>query len=405
MCDNHFSFERMIHPVGEDAFLQEYWEQKPLVIQRGEPDYYSGLLSVADIDSIVGFRQLVYSQLKIARAEPAQPDKVFYVDSGSTSDTNRLFHSYGQGDTVALNFAQCYWEPAARLCSAFENFFHFPAGVNVYLTPRHSQGFPPHFDSHDVFVIQVEGAKSWRIYPSQAELPCAMEESKPIRRELLGEPLREFRLTAGDLLYIPRGCVHEASTTDASSLHVTVGVRSYKWTDLLGELLVAASQENLELRKALPVGFMNSPEAVGLMADRLPELISTLADSGRIESSIGRLRERLIERKRPLPDAHFRSLDEVDQIDLDTVVAKREGMMCHVYRKADFVEIAFPGNRMKGPVDIETAFRFIADSKEAFPVRALPDILSDKSKLVLARRSIREGLLTILSLKAAQQKA
>ena len=405
MRDNHFSFERMIHPVGEDTFLREYWEQKPLLIARGKPDYYCDVLSMADIDSIVGFRQLEYSQLKIARAEQAQPAKVFYVDSDSTSDTNRLFHSYGQGDTVALNFAQCYWEPAARLCSEFENFFHFPAGANAYLTPRHSQGFPAHFDSHDVFVIQVEGAKNWRIYSSQEQLPCGMEDGKPIPLELLGAPLRELRLTAGDLLYIPRGCVHEARTTDASSLHVTVGVRSYKWKDLLGELLMAASQENLELRKALPVGFMNSQKAVEMMVDRLPQLISTLADSGRIESSIGRLRERLIERKRPLPDAHFRSLDKVDQIDLDTMVAKREGMMCHVSRKADCVEIAFPGNRMKGPVDIETAFRFIADSKQAFPVRALPDILSEKSKLVLARRSIREGLLSILRLKAAHPTA
>jgi ribosomal protein L16 Arg81 hydroxylase len=405
MRDHHFSFERMIHPVGVDTFLRDYWEQKPLVIERGVPDYYAGVLSMADIDSIVGFRQLEYSQLKIARAEQGQPDQVFYVDSDSTSNTNRLFHSYGQGDTVALNFAQCYWEPAARLCSVFENLFHFPAGANAYLTPRNSQGFPPHFDSHDVFVIQVEGAKRWRIYSSQKELPCGMEDNKPVRRELLGEPLREFRLTAGDLLYIPRGWVHEARTTDVSSLHVTVGVRSYKWTDLLGELLATASQESSELRKALPVGFMNSQEALELMVNRLPQLISTLADSGRIENSIGRLRQRLIERKRPLPDAHFRSLDEVDEIDLDTVVAKREGMMCQVSRRADFVEIAFPGNRMKGPVDIETAFRFIADSKQAFSVRALPDILSDKSKLVLARRSIREGLLRISSLKAAHPTA
>jgi ribosomal protein L16 Arg81 hydroxylase len=247
MRNNHFSFERLLHPVGEDTFLREYWEQKPLVIERGEPDYYSGVLSMADIDSIVGFRQLKYSQLKIARAEQAQPDKVFYVDSDNASDTNRLFNSYAQGDTVALNFAQCYWEPAARLCSALENFFHFPAGVNVYVTPRNSQGFPPHFDAHDVFVLQVEGAKSWRIYPAWEELPCGMEDNEPIPRELLGEPLREFRLTAGDLLYIPRGYVHEARTTDASSIHATVGVRSYKWTDLLSELLVAASQATASL--------------------------------------------------------------------------------------------------------------------------------------------------------------
>jgi len=403
MRDNRFSFERIIHPVGAASFLGDYWDRQPLVIERGNPDYYAGVLSLADIDSIVGFGQLKYTQLKIARVEHAQPDKVFYVDGDSTSDTNRLFHSYAQGDTVALNFAQCYWEPAARICSALEDFFHFPAGANVYLTPRNSQGFPPHFDSHDVFVLQVEGTKRWRIYPSRKELPCGMEDTKPIPREQLVEPPREFELTAGDLLYIPAGYVHEAHTTDASSIHVTVGVRPYRWTDLLGELLAAASQENSELRRALPAGFMHG-QAVGPMADRLAALIGTLAGSARIESGIGRLRERLIERKRPLPDAHFRSLDQVDQIDLDTLVAKREGMLCHVARKPDCVEIAFPGNRMKGPLEVEPAFRFIADSKQAFSVRALPDILSDGSKLVLVKRSIREGLLTISSLQAAEHE-
>ena len=79
--------------------------------------------------------------------------------------------------------------------------------------------------------------------------------------------------------------------------------------------------------------------------------------------------------------------------------------MCSVSRKPDCVEITFPGNRMKGPVAIETAFRFIADATEVFPVSALPDMLSDESKLVLARRAIREGPLTIVGLEAAQQKA
>jgi hypothetical protein len=99
----------------------------------------------------------------------------------------------------------------------------------------------------------------------------------------------------------------------------------------------------------------------------------------------------------PLPDAHLRSLDRVDAIDLDTIVAKREGMMCHVRRSESTVEIAYPGNRMQGPAEIEDAFRFIADAEDGFPVRALPSTLSDRSKLVLAKRSVREGLLAITS--------
>jgi len=396
MRASDLTFERLLQPVTVDAFLQEYWEQQPLVIARSQPHYFSEILSAADIDSIVGFRQLKYSQLKVARSEgDAQAGKIFYVDGDRTSDTNQLFHSYDQGDTLVLNFVHCYWEPAARVCSALENFFHFPVGINVYVTPRKSQGFPPHFDAHDAFVLQVEGSKLWRIYDRREASPDETQDGKPIARELLDAPSREVLLNAGDLLYIPRGYVHEALTADTSSIHVTIGVRSYKWSDLLAELLALETRRNVELRSALPVGFLNSQEALGRIADRVPSLLRALADGTRSADGVDRLRERLIERMRPLPGAHLRSLDQVDQMGLDTLVVKRRGMLCHVSTKANAVEIAFPGNRMKGPAGIEPAFRFIADSTEAFAVGALPDCLSGTSKLVLAKRAVREGLLEI----------
>jgi hypothetical protein len=58
MRNDPFSFARLLHPVEEESFLRHYWQQKPLVIERGEADYYSQVLSMADIDSIVAFRQL-----------------------------------------------------------------------------------------------------------------------------------------------------------------------------------------------------------------------------------------------------------------------------------------------------------------------------------------------------------
>jgi ribosomal protein L16 Arg81 hydroxylase len=393
-----FAFERLIAPIGTDTFLRDHWEQRPLLIERGDPSCYASLFSAADVAAIVGFRQLKHSQLKIAQvATDGQSNKVFYVDGGATSDVNQLFHSYAQGETAVLNFAQCYWEPAARLCSAFEHFFHFPAGANVYITPRNARGFPPHFDSHDVFVLQVEGTKLWRIY-DRCEQPLAgSQDDTPVRVEQLGPAKHELRLQAGDLLYIPRGYVHEARTTDASSIHISIGVRSYSWSDLVGELLALETQRDPELRRALPAGFSSDAGATSLIADRLPALIAALARSDRMEQAVDRLRERLIARMQPLPDSHLRSLDQLEQLELDTRVEKRAGMLCHVALEGDSVGLAFPGNRMRGPAAIEPAFRFIADASDAFPVRALPSILSDRSKLVLAKRAIREGLLTIAS--------
>jgi hypothetical protein len=103
------------------------------------------------------------------------------------------------------------------------------------------------------------------------------------------------------------------------------------------------------------------------------------------------LRERLIARKRPLPDAHFRSLDQVDQIDLDTVVAKREGMMCYVSESLTSSKSRSRKSH-EGPSGYRDCVSLHRRFEKAFSVRALPAILSDESKLVLVRRSIRKAL-------------
>lgn len=398
MPENSFSFDRLLRPITSDVFLREYWQQEPLVIERSDPEYYAGLLSARDIESLVTFHQLQYSQLKVAQAGPDLPLHSTHVSHERTSDTNGLYHSYSQGDSVVLNFMQKYWEPAARLCRAVESFFHFGAGINAYLTPKHSQGFPPHFDTHDAFVLQIAGTKQWRIYDAWRDLPGEGEDNRPIPNEMLGAPKREFELRAGDLLYIPRGHVHEARTTGAASVHVTIGVRCFQWSDLLSELLHLATWRDVELRRSLPVGFMDSEAAHAALLAELPRVLQSFADSDQGKAAIGRLRQRLIRRMRPLPDAHLTVLDHVEQLGIETKVATRAGLMCHVVATDEVVEIEFPGNRMSGPPAIEPALRFIAASSEPFAVSALPGPLSDQSKLVLAKRGIREGLLTMVDL-------
>ncbi|WP_430930579.1 JmjC domain-containing protein, partial [Pseudomonas aeruginosa] len=55
------------------------------------------------------------------------------------------------------------------LLSNLENFWQSPTGCNAYWTPPNSQGFAPHWDDIDAFVLQLEGTKRWRLYPSRDE--------------------------------------------------------------------------------------------------------------------------------------------------------------------------------------------------------------------------------------------
>ena len=127
-----------------------------------------------------------------------------------------------------------------KLCRGLESAFCHPFLANVYLTPRGNQGARVHYDSHDVFVLQVAGSKRWAISGSALELPLKNQHFDPAIHGV-GEP-EQFELSAGDAVYIPRGHLHEASATSAVSLHIALGVLAYTWTgdlDDSGKLTLA----------------------------------------------------------------------------------------------------------------------------------------------------------------------
>lgn len=99
-------------------------------------------------------------------------------------------------------------------------------GANLYLTPPDSQGFAPHFDDIEAFVVQVEGRKHWKLYKprnKEEELPRFSSRNFNEECDSLGEPILDVILAPGDLLYFPRGTIHQAKAVEEEhSLHVTI---------------------------------------------------------------------------------------------------------------------------------------------------------------------------------------
>jgi lysine-specific demethylase/histidyl-hydroxylase NO66 len=73
-------------------------------------------------------------------------------------------------------------------------------GANVYLTPPGTQGFAPHFDDVDAFLLQLEGKKQWRLYKPKNEDRLARVSSRNFTQEEIGQPCLETTLNAGDML-------------------------------------------------------------------------------------------------------------------------------------------------------------------------------------------------------------
>lgn len=162
--------------------------------------------------------------------------------------------SFRKGSTIRVRELD---QSDARLRSfveEIEEYFVARSQINLYLTPPGRSGFPPHFDTTDVFVVQVLGSKGWRLfdqYTNQVKLPLPEINWDPDRFRPLGAA-ESIRLSAGDVLYLPRGVMHEAYCEDRESLHLTISIAPLTVVDLLNKVVRAAAVNDVLLRQRVP---------------------------------------------------------------------------------------------------------------------------------------------------------
>jgi ribosomal protein L16 Arg81 hydroxylase len=398
MPGTDYDLHRLLAPVDAETFFQDYWEKQALVLPRRDPLYYAGLLSSADVDHIIAFTRPKFPDPSAFSSE--RPKQKTYVQ-GWLADRpsepgihfpgiSELQQVYAQGKTISIMTMQQRWLPIAVLCRHLEAVFHCPVHANMYLTPPGAQGFDAHFDTHEVLVLQLEGHKHWKLYGPGRALPL-VDEGFPVARDTLGPP-REVILEPGDLLYLPRGHVHEAFTSECASLHLTVGINVFRWVDLMQEALTLLAREDRRFRESLPPGSL-AGEVPAALGERFRELLDALANRARAEESLGQLGDGFFGQLQPLPGGRFAPPTDVPELSSDTLLEKVPGMMCRVTQEGGWVVIAFPGGHLGGPSKIAPALRFVA-AQPRFTVADLPE-LGGAAQLVLARRLLREGLLVV----------
>ncbi|WP_196139863.1 JmjC domain-containing protein [Aliikangiella sp. G2MR2-5] len=120
---------------------------------------------------------------------------------------------------------------------------------NCYYTPPNSKGFAPHWDCHDIVVYQASGSKNWSLWNSPVKLPNKYQNFSHYPYE----PKDEIKLTlnAGDILFLPRGCIHSASTSDSLSVHYSFGIRTVDYSDVAMKWLKEAIFDDELFRASL----------------------------------------------------------------------------------------------------------------------------------------------------------
>ena len=213
--------------AGADEFLQEYWQQKPLLIRQALPGYISPISP----DELAGLalEREVESRLVVGGGNN------WSLRHGPFSEQD--FLDLPQQDWTLLVQAVDLWVPQVQQLLelfAFLPLWRLDDVMVSFACPGGSVG--PHFDQYDVFLLQVAGTRRWQIggqcdgsTPLKADCQIRMLESFSSREEWLLEP--------GDMLYLPPGIAHWG-VAESECLTYSIGFRSPNIADLLADLAV-----------------------------------------------------------------------------------------------------------------------------------------------------------------------
>jgi Cupin superfamily protein len=387
-----WSFSALLDPVSAERFCDRYWGRRPLLIERAAPDFYRDVVSVAEME-----RYLSVGDLFAAKSVRLRPR-----DSGPPqplASLGTVFEQVSRGKTLQLRKMESFMDPGAPLLSLareMELTLQHPLGsLSCYLSPPGGEVLGPHHDETEIFTLQILGRKHWRLYHC-----VAADRPRQYSPEELGPPEHEFDVAPGDLLYHPRGHVHDVSSLDGASFSITIVIEPVDWTSVV-DLLRDRLTSQPDLLEPLPAGVIMGGRVPGPFRERFAakvERIRRELSALSAEELLDTLARRHVSRLTFPPGRAFESLFAVDRVAAETTLRLRVGLRCHLRHSADEIVLVLPGGlELPAPDRFEPALRFVLSGEAAFRVGDIAGDISVDERLSLARELIRHGVLTIES--------
>lgn len=267
-------------PFPIDRFLSRHYDQQRLHIHRDNSAHFADFVSLEDIDTLVTSVRIPLANLNLAQGDtPLRSD--LYCLGGNYVDKARVLALHEQGATIILRAVE-QWSPKLnQLRIVAERFFGCNCQINAYITPPGKKSTPPHWDTHDLVVMQIAGSKQWRVFAGKRSLPLP-DERFGIGQDEVSDDYETIVLQAGDTLYLPRGVIHEPVAL-SYSVHLSIGIHVVRWHDVFELMLrLLAEQEGSLLRTGMSFA-AGSPTASPPLQDvcaRLlqPDLLAQATD-------------------------------------------------------------------------------------------------------------------------------
>src|SRR5262245_13046035 len=208
-----------------DEFDERYAEREPYLRRQalpGAPFAWAELdAALLRVEPTAPFFQLFNGD---AIAEERFTEVVSELGAPRRRLSKRRFYlELKAGATLVVNGFEHYSPPALRLCAAVRRFRGAATAGNAYLSFGGRGTFGRHWDTHDVFALQLLGRKRWQVFAATFPSPLGMHRSEAVGGACPLEPVVDCVLEAGDMLYVPRGWWHHVLPIEGPSLHLSIG--------------------------------------------------------------------------------------------------------------------------------------------------------------------------------------
>lgn len=210
-------------------FMRRHWQKKPLLVRQ----------ALADVAPPSTFKELA----GLAGKAGVECRLVTAFDGRWTlrhGPIARLPAMSKPGWTLLVQGLDQHHDAARALLERFR--FVPDARLDDLMVSVASDGggVGPHFDSYDVFLIQMAGRRRWRI---GAQRDAELRPDVPLKIIANFKPEQEYVLEAGDMLYLPPGWAHDGVALGAGCMTASVGFRASTSealaADVLGRLMDA----------------------------------------------------------------------------------------------------------------------------------------------------------------------
>ena len=212
-------YQLKINNLCEQEFLNQYWQKKPLLIKQGFTDFQDPI----EAEELAGLAMEESIESRIV----TNHNNDWQAYQGPFEDFEKLTEQHA---TLLVQAVDHWHSDAAQLLQPFRFIPNWRIDdlMISYSTPKGGVG--PHLDQYDVFIIQGEGKRHWRVGLPDPTLKQFAQNKKLLQVEQF-EAVIDCILEPGDILYIPPGCPHEGYAIE-NALNYSVGFRAPNQQDL-----------------------------------------------------------------------------------------------------------------------------------------------------------------------------